>query len=130
VVDTNKVFLGILIILAFIWRFARTRQLYITSLHMHKSGTEAIPFNPKDFRSFIDQALFGRRSIKPTSFFIRAIVFLLVVVCLLPFKDYDLFLFWLVVLLIALYFPWCIVHGFMLRKAELNAGSVEVNAER
>jgi hypothetical protein len=115
-VDTNRVFLGVLIILAFIWRFARTRQLYITSLKVQISGSDPIPFKLRNFRSFVDQALLGYRSITPVSFFIRAIVFLLVAICLLPFKDYDSILFWLVIVLIAIYFSWCVVFGFVLRK--------------
>jgi hypothetical protein len=115
-IDTNNIFLGVLIFLAFIWRFARTRQLYLTSLYVHISGAEAISFDPNDLRNFIHQALFGRRSIVPTSFFIRALVFFIVAICLLPFKDYDPILFWLVIVLIAFYVPWCVAYGFMLRK--------------
>jgi hypothetical protein len=114
--DTNKVFLGILVILAFSWRFIRTRQLYLTSLSVHTNGADPSSFNPKDLRDFIDQAFFGRRSIRPTSFFIRAIVFLIVAVCLLPFKNYDPVLFYLTIVLILVYVPYCIAYGFMLRK--------------
>jgi hypothetical protein len=114
-VDTNTILLGIVIILVFIWRFARTRQLYLTSLHVQANGSEPIPFKPHDLRSFIDQALLGRRSMEPTSFFIRAFVFMVIAVCLLPFKDYEPHLYWLVIVLIALYGPWCIAHGFMLK---------------
>jgi len=110
-VDTNTIALGIVIVLVFIWRFARTRQLYLTSLHVQTCSSEPILFNPHDLRSFVQQALLGRRSIKPTSFFIRAFVFMVVAACLLPFKGYEPLLYWLVVVLIALYVPWCIVHG-------------------
>jgi hypothetical protein len=106
--------LGILIVLVFVWRFARTRMIYLTSLHVQSSGSEPIPFNPHDLRGFVQQALLGRRSMEPNSFFIRAFVFAIVAVCLLPFKDYEPPLFWLVITLIALYVPWCIVHGIML----------------
>ena len=115
-VDTDTIFLGIVIVLVFIWRFARTRQLYLTSLQLQVSGLEPIPFKPHDLRSFIDQALLGKRSMEPTSFFIRAFVFMAVAICLLPFKDYEPYLYWLVVILIALYGPWCIAHGFILKK--------------
>jgi len=115
-VDTHRIVLGLVIILIFIWRFARTRQLYVTSLHVHAAGSEPIPFNPHDLHGFVQQVLLGRRSIKPTSFFIRACVFAVVAVCLLPFKGFEPLLFWLVVVLIALYIPWCIVHGVMLKK--------------
>ena len=115
-VDTNTILLGIVIVLVFIWRFARTRQLYLTSLHVQACGSDPIPFKPHDLRSFVEQALLGRRSMKPTSFFIRAFVFLLVAACLLPFKDYEPFIYWLAIILIVLYVPWCIVHGVMLKK--------------
>jgi hypothetical protein len=115
-VDRDKVFLGILIFLAFLWRFARTRQLYLTSLTVKKSGSDPISFHPSNVRNFIDQALLGRRSISPGSFFIRAAVFVFAAICLFPLKHYEAFLFWLVVILISLYAPWCIAHGFLLRK--------------
>lgn len=114
--DTDRVFLGILLILAFIWRFLRTRQLYLTSLSLHERGSDPIVFNPRDFRSFVDQALLGRRSLAPSSFFIRAIVFSLVAIGLLPFKEYEPVLFWLVVGMIALYIPWCVADDYKLRK--------------
>ena len=115
-VDTNRIVLGLVIILVFIWRFARTRQLYVTSLHVHTHGTEPIPFNPHDLHGFVQHVLLGCRSVKPISFFIRAFVLAAVAVCLLPFKDYEPLLFWFVIVLIALYVPWCILHGVMLKK--------------
>ncbi len=115
-VDTHTITFGIVIVLVFIWRFARTRQLYLTSLHVQATGSEPIPFSPRDLRSFVHQALLGRRSMKPISFLIRAFVFVVVAACLLPFKDYEPLLYWLVVALIALYAPWCIMHGIMLKK--------------
>ena len=42
-------------------------------------------------------------------------VFLAVAVCLLPFKSYTPPLFWLAIALIALYVPWCMAYGFMLK---------------
>jgi len=122
-VDTNTIALGIVIVLAFIWRFARTRQLYLYSLQVQTCGSEPIPFNPRDLRSFVRQALLGRRSLKPTSFFIRAFVFMIVAACLLPFKDYEPLLYRLVVVLIALYVPWCIVYGVKLKKRLPNGGA-------
>jgi hypothetical protein len=119
--DTNAIALGILIVLAFIWRFARTRQLYLTSFRVLVYGAEPAPFRPHDLRSFVQQALLGRRSVSPISFFIRALVFGVVAAFLLPFKDYEPPLFWLVVALIALYVPWCVAHGFML-KGKLRDG--------
>ena len=114
--NTNTIALGTIILLVFIWRFARTRQLYLTSLHVQAYGLEPIPFNPRDLGSFVQQALLGRRSLKPTSFFIRAFVFAVVAACLLPFKGYEPLLYWLVVVLIAVYVPWCILHGVMLKR--------------
>ena len=113
-VDRSTSVLGILIVLAFIWRGARTRQLYLTSLQVQARGLEPIPFRPRDLGSFVQQALLGRRSIKPSSFLIRAFVFVVVAVCLLPLKNYEPFLYWLVALLIAAYALWCVVHGVML----------------
>jgi hypothetical protein len=115
-VDRNTIALGIIIVLVFVWRFARTRQLYVTSLRVHVGNSAPIPFRPRDLRSFVQQALLGRRSLRPTSFLIRAVVLAVVAACLLPFKDYEPPLYWLVVFLIALYVPWCVVHGVMLRK--------------
>jgi len=127
-VDKNTIALGIIIILVFIWRFARTRQLYLTSLSVEACYSEPIPFKVHDLRSFYEQALLGRRSVKPTSFFIRAIIFLIVAVCLLPFKSYEPHLYWLVIILIALYVPWCIVHGVMLKKKSLRTDVNKVHA--
>ena len=120
-VDTNTILLGIVIVLVFIWRFARTRQLYLTSLYVQACGSEPIPFKPHDLHSFVQQALLGRRSMKPTSFFIRGFVFAVVAGCLLPFKDYEPLICWLAIVLIVLYVPWCIVHGVMLKK-RLSSG--------
>ncbi|MBW2030866.1 MAG: hypothetical protein JRH06_11385 [Deltaproteobacteria bacterium] len=122
-VDTSTVVFGIVIVLVFIWRFARTRQLYLTSLHVQASGSEPIPFSPRGLRSFVHQALLGRRSMKPMSFLVRAFVFVVVAACLLPFKDYEPLLYWLVVILIALYVPWCIAHGVMLKKRSPDDGA-------
>jgi len=122
-VDTNTIAIGIVIVLVFIWRFARTRQLYLNSLQVQTGDSEPIPFNPRDLRSFVYQALLGRRGIKPTSFFIRAFVFMIVAACLFPFKDYEPFLYWLVVVLIALYVAWCIVHGVKLKKRLPDGGA-------
>ena len=83
-----------------------------------------MPFRPHDLGSFIQQALLGRRSVGPTSFFIRGLVFAVVATCLLPFKHYKPPLFWLVVALIALYVPWCIAHGLMLKR-KLRAAQVD-----
>jgi hypothetical protein len=115
-IDTNTIVLGVLIILAFLWRFARTRNLYLTSVRIQVNGLDPIPFKPHDVRSFIQQALLGNRTMKPGSFFIRAFVFVIVAFGLLPFKDYEPVLYWLVILLVALYAPWCILHGLLLKR--------------
>jgi hypothetical protein len=119
-VDTNTIALGILIVFVFIWRFVRTRQLYLTSLKVRKHGLQPIAFNPRDPHSIIQQALLGRRSIEPASFFIRAFVLAVVALCLLPFKDYEPPLCWIVIAMIALYVPWCVAHGVMLKKTPCN----------
>ncbi|MBW2675374.1 MAG: hypothetical protein JRD89_18515 [Deltaproteobacteria bacterium] len=114
--DRNTIAVGIVIVLVFLWRFARTRQLYLTSLYVHEHGLAPIRFKPHDLRSFVDQALLGRRGIEPASFFIRAFVLVVVAASLFPFKGLAPLLYWLIAALIALYVPWCIAHGVMLKK--------------
>jgi len=114
--DRNTIAVGIVIVLIFLWRFARTRQLYRTSLHVHTQGLNPIPFKPHDLRGFAEQALLGRRSIGPASFFIRAVVLAVVAVSLFPFKDFAPSLYRLVAVLIMLYVPWCVAHGVVLKK--------------
>jgi hypothetical protein len=109
-------YLGIVIILVFLWRFARTRQLYLTTMRVQAAGSEPVHFRPDDVRGFVNQAFLGRRSMKPISFWIRAFVFVIVAVCFLPFKNYEPVLYWMAVTLIALYVPWCIGHGILLKK--------------
>jgi hypothetical protein len=121
--NINSVALGIIIVLAFIWRFARTRQIYLTSLQAKAGDSEPISFSPYDLRSFIAQALLGRRRITVSSFLVRALVFLVVALCLLPFKQYNPWLFRLVIALIALYVIWCIAHGVMLNRQLLRNGT-------
>lgn len=116
--ETRTITLGILIILVFAWRFVRTRQLYLTSLHVRTLGLDPIEFNPRQIRSIIHQGLLGQRSIEPNSFFIRGIVLAIVALCLLPLKDYEPPLVALVLMLIALYTPWCVAHGIMLKKRQ------------
>jgi hypothetical protein len=112
--DTNTITLTILIILAFVWRFLRTRQLYKTSLLVQQGKIDPIPFKPHDLHSFIQGALLGNRSLNPSSFFIRAVVYLIVALCLLPFKSYQPPLIWIVIALIALYVPFCVLLGLLL----------------
>jgi hypothetical protein len=111
-INSSRIALGVLIILVFAWRFFRTRQLYLTSLNSLKP----IAFNPQDFHGFVQQVLLGRRSIEPTSFFIRGFVFAILAIGLLPFKNYEPILCILVIVLVTIYVPWCIMHGVMLRK--------------
>ncbi len=115
--------LSVIIALAFAWRFARTHQLYITSIAVQEGHLPDKPFNPRDPRSILSQGLLGRRSIQPKSFFIRGIVLAAVALCVLPFKVYAPSLWWLVIALIALYVPWCIAHGVMLERKTRRAGS-------
>ena len=115
-IDRSTILLGILIVLVFIWRFARTRQLYLSSLEVKTLGVEPVKFNPGDIRSIIHQGLMGHRSVEPESFFIRGIDLAVISLCLLPFKHYQPALVWLVIGLIALYIPWCVIPGFMLKR--------------
>lgn len=122
--DWGTVALVIVTVTVFIWRFARTHQLYRTSLQAHSTGLEPSPsFHPDDARGFIMQALFGRRVVRPSSFLIRALVFLVATVCLFPFKDYGPTLYWLVVVLVSVYVPWCILHGLVLKRRLLAHGA-------
>jgi hypothetical protein len=122
--DKEVITLAVLIALAFAWRFVRTRQMYLTSLAVRTQGLEPIPFKPQDLSTFVQQALLGRRSMEPNSFFIRGIVFVLVAVCILPLKNYSPPLWWLTIGLIGLYVPWCFIHGMMLKQKtrDGNAG--------
>ena len=114
--DRNTILIGIVIVCVFLWRFARTRRLYLTSLHVHTQGLDPIRFKPHDLRSFIEQALLGRRTIEPVSFFVRAFVLAVVAVFLFPFKNFAPLLYWIVIVMIVSYIPWCVVHGIMLKK--------------
>jgi len=116
----NSIALGTIIVTFFIWRFIRTRQIYLNSLKMRALGLKPIVFNLRDPRSFVQQVLLGRRSIEPSSFFIRAFIFALVAFCLFPFKNYDPNLYWLVIAMILFYILWCITHGVMLKKKYLT----------
>lgn len=117
-IDRSTILLGILIVLVFIWRFARTRQLYLSSLEVKTLGVEPVNFNPGDIHCIIHQGLLGQRSVEPKSFFIRGIVLAVISLCLLPFKHYQPALVWLVIGLIALYIPFCVIHGLMLKRQD------------
>ena len=112
--DTNTAVLVVVIILVFIWRFIRTHQLYTTSLQIDIQSFDLRGLH--DLRSFVSQVLFGHRVVGPDSFFIRAIFFAVVTICLFPFKNYEPVLYWLVVVLVSIYVPWCVFHGILLRR--------------
>ncbi len=118
----NTIVLGVLIILVFIWRFARTHQLYVTSLRVQICGLKSAPLELHDIHSFVEQVLLGHRSLKPISFFIRAFVLSAVAACMLPFKHYDPVLYWIVISMLAAYAPWCIVHGILLERKLTDLG--------
>ncbi len=118
----NTAVLGLLIILVFIWRFARTHQLYSTSLRLQTCGLKSTPFKLHDIHSFVEQVLLGHRSLKPISFFIRAFVLSAVAACLLPFKHYDPILYWIVIFMLAVYVPWCAWHGILLKRKLTDLG--------
>jgi len=115
--DKKTIALGFIIVLVFIWRFVRTRQLYLTSLKLRADELGSRAWNP---RCIYDQIFLGHRTIKPYSFFIRAFILAVFAVCLLPFKHYAPSIYWIVISLILLYIPWCVVHGVMLKKAIRN----------
>jgi hypothetical protein len=118
----DTIALGLVILLVFIWRFARTHQLYLTSLRVQTCGLEPTPFELHDIRCFVQQVLLGHRSLEPVSFFIRAFVLSAVAGCLLPFKHYDPILYWIVILMLTAYVPWCIAHGISLKRKLTNLG--------
>ncbi|MHA3964449.1 MAG: hypothetical protein AM325_013020 [Candidatus Thorarchaeota archaeon SMTZ1-45] len=107
---------GTAIALFFIWRFARTHQLYRFSLRVIRGLEEPVIIKPAISREFANHALLGNRNIEPNSFFIRGVVYLAIALILLPFRDYIPVLYWLVVFLIALYVPWCLIHGVLLKQ--------------
>lgn len=115
---------GIIIFLVFLWRFLRTRQLYLTSLRTFTTGSGPVPLDHNDIHGAIQQIFFGRLSIKPSSFFIRAFILALAAFCLLPFKGYQPVLIQLTIILIFLYVLWCIGCGFLLMKKISNKAQV------
>jgi len=108
--------IGAAVILFFFWRFIRTHQLYRFSLRVFRGFEESTKVKPSFSRKFFNQAILGNRSVEPSSFFVRALVFVAIALILLPFRDYAPDLYWIVVLLIVLYVPWCLGHGVLLRR--------------
>jgi hypothetical protein len=114
------IFLEAAVILFFIWRFARTHQLYRFSQRVLRGLEAPVQVKPSLSREFFNQAFLGNRNVEPDSFFVRALVFVAIALVLLPFKDYAPELYWIVVFLIVLYVPWCVGHGVLLRKRVIN----------
>jgi hypothetical protein len=77
---------------------------------------ERAPFKPSVSTDFFNEVLLGNRSVEPKSFFIRAFVFVVIALVLLPFKDYAPDLYWIVLVLIILYVPWCAIFGVLLKR--------------
>jgi len=115
-IQTTTALFASAVILFFIWRFARTHQLYRFSQRVLRGLIEPITIKPAFSREFISHALLGNRNIEPKSFYIRGFVYVVVAFVLLPFKDYTPDLYWLVVILIILYVPWCLIHGILLKR--------------
>jgi hypothetical protein len=113
---TEELIIGTVVILFFIWRFARTHQLYRYSLKVLQGALTPTTFRPSFSRAFFNQVLIGNRNVDPKSFLLRALVYVSVALILLPFKDYAPWLYWLTIFLIILYVPWCISHGIILRQ--------------
>lgn len=118
---TEETLFGIVVVLFFIWRFARTHQLYRYSLKTLKEGVEPTKIEISFSREFFDKVLLGNRDAKPSSFMIRAMVFLVVALVLFPFRNYAPELYWVVSFLIVLYVPWCVGHGLLLRSKGQNS---------
>ncbi|MGD9397648.1 MAG: hypothetical protein PVJ05_14530 [Candidatus Thorarchaeota archaeon] len=106
--------IGIAVVVFFIWRFARTHQLYRYSLRVARGQIESTQFRPSFSRNFLNGALLGNRSVDSNSFFVRGLVYAVVALILLPFRDYAPELYWIVTILIIFYVPWCFCHGFLL----------------
>jgi hypothetical protein len=117
--ETTALF-GAAVILLFIWRFIRTRKLFTYSRTVLRGLEEPNHVRPSFSPGFFDQAVLGNRNVEPNSFFIRAFVFVAIALILLPFRDYAPEIYWIVVVLIALYVPWCVGHGFLLKKETAN----------
>jgi hypothetical protein len=114
--ETTMLF-GAAVVLFFLWRFARTHQLYRFSIKVKRGQVEPTPFAMSVSRDFFEQVFLGNRSVEVNSFYVRASVFAAVALLLLPFRSYAPELYWLVCLLIILYVPWCVSHGLLLRRA-------------
>jgi hypothetical protein len=114
--DETTVLFGFAVLFFFIWRFARTHQLYRFSRKVLRGYEEPVQIKPSISREFLNHALLGNRNVEPSSFYIRAIVFITIALVLLPFKDYARDLYWIITVLIILYVPWCMVHGLLLKK--------------
>jgi hypothetical protein len=114
--EETTILIGAAVILFFIWRFTRTYQLYRFSLKVLTEHIERAPFKPSVSTDFFNEVLLGNRSVEPKSFFIRAFVFVVIALVLLPFKDYAPDLYWIVLVLIILYVPWCAIFGVLLKR--------------
>ena len=117
----SALFFGVLVVVFFLWRFARTHQLYRFSLKVHRGEIEDTSFEVGISREFLRKALFGSRSIPPRSFLIRALVYVFVAMILYPFRGYGPELYLGVSVLIILYGLWCIAHWASLRRLKLTS---------
>jgi len=112
----KTLFIGVVIIIIFIWRLFYIHQLFLTSKKIIKYNLKPIKFDPRNVDNFINQIFLGQRSLKPISFFIRGFVVAIIAVLLFPFKDYEPILFRLLIFLIIIYIFWCLLYGLMLYK--------------
>jgi hypothetical protein len=118
--EETTALIGAAVVIFFIWRFIRTHKLYRFSLEVLKGRKESTHVRPSFSKEFFDQAVLGNRDVKPNSFFIRAVVFVAIALVLLPFRDYAPDLYFIVVIMIVMYVPWCFGHGFLLKKETAN----------
>ena len=102
---SEEIMAGAVVVIFFIWRFARTHQLYRYSLRVLREHVEPSHFKPSLSSNFLNGALLGNRRVEPNSFFIRALVFVVIALVLLPFRNYSPSLYWIVTFLIVLYVP-------------------------
>ncbi|NHJ14197.1 MAG: hypothetical protein EAX95_11005 [Candidatus Thorarchaeota archaeon] len=92
--EETAALIGFSVIVFFIWRFARTHQLYRFSKSVLRDQANSTSIKPSFSREFASQALLGNRRVEPKSFFVRPLVYVLVALVLFPFKDYAPELYW------------------------------------
>ena len=110
----GDVLIGGAILLFFIWRSIRTRRMFLRSLEGFRSREVNTKAGTPSVVGIFSRIFLGDRPVKPLSFFLRAAFYSVVAVLLIPFRDYDITLFWISTSIISAYTAWCIIHGILL----------------